>query len=78
MSTVSIRLPDALLKEADERARMMHIPRAEYVRRAIEEMNYKALLDRRRERLMAASRRVGAESMSINAEFDAVENDIED
>ena len=78
MSTLSFRLSDALLKEADERARMMHIPRAEYVRRAIEEMNHKALLDRRRERLMLASRRVGAESMSINAEFDAVEHDIKD
>ena len=78
MSTLSIRLSDALLKEADERARMMHIPRAEYVRRAIEEMNHKALLDQRRERLMLASRRVGAESMSINAEFDAVEHDIKD
>ena len=78
MSTVSIRLPDALLKEADESARMIHVPRAEYVRRAIEEMNHKVLLDRRRERLMAASRRVGAESMSINAEFDAVENDIKE
>lgn len=78
MSTVSIRLSDDLLKEADERARMMHIPRAEYVRRAIEEMNRKVLLDLRRERLMAASRRVGAENLAVNAEFGAIEHDIED
>lgn len=77
MSTVSIRLSDAVLKEADERARMMHIPRAEYVRRAIEEMNRKVMLDQRRERLMAASRRVGATHMEVNAEFAAFEHDIE-
>jgi len=78
MSTVSIRVSDALLKEADERARMLHVPRAEYVRRAIEEMNRKVLLDQRRERLMAASRRVGTTHMEVNAEFDAVEHDVED
>jgi predicted transcriptional regulator len=78
MTTVSIRVSDDLLKEADERARLMHIPRAEYVRRAIEEMNRKVLLDLRRERLMAASRRVAAENLAVNAEFAAVEHDIED
>ena len=77
MSTVTIRVPDVLLQEADERARMMHVPRAEYVRRAIEEMNRKVLLDQRRERLMAASHRVGASHMAVNAEFDALEHDIE-
>ena len=35
MTTVSIRLPDELLKEADKHAHEMHIPRAEYIRRAL-------------------------------------------
>jgi len=35
MATVSLRLPDAVMKEADRRARELHIPRAEYIRRAI-------------------------------------------
>ena len=78
MSTVSIRLSDDLLKEADDRARKMNIPRAEYVRRAIEEMNRKALFSERRNRLFAASRRIGKNNMAVNAEFDAIERDIED
>ncbi len=74
MTTVSLRLPDDLLKEADQRARELHIPRAEYIRRAIVDWNSRALAEQRRQRLMAASRRVRGESMRINAEFDAVED----
>jgi predicted transcriptional regulator len=39
MTAVSIRLPDDLLKEADKLARELHIPRHEYIRRAIEALN---------------------------------------
>jgi metal-responsive CopG/Arc/MetJ family transcriptional regulator len=74
MTTVSLRLPDDLLKEADKRAQEMHIPRAEYIRRAIESLNATALANHRRHRMMEASRRVRAESMRFNAEFDAIED----
>ena len=91
MSIVSLRLPDDLLKEAENRARALHIPRAEYIRRAIAVMNDEVLAHKRRERLamhshsakspkdgdishwlMAVSKRVRAESMKVNAEFDTV------
>lgn len=74
MTTVSIRLPDELLEEADKRAQEMHIPRAEYIRRAIESLNAKAIADQRRHRMMNASRRVRKESMRVNAAFDAIED----
>jgi len=74
MTTVSIRLPDNLLEEADKRAHEMHIPRAEYIRRAIESLNAKAITDQRRHRMMNASRRVREESMRVNAAFDAIED----
>ena len=74
MTTVSIRLPDDLLKEADKRANEMHIPRAEYIRRAIESLNAEAAASHRRRRMMEASRRVREESMRVNAEFDAIED----
>jgi predicted DNA-binding protein len=73
MSTVSLRVPDELLKVAENRAKALHIPRAEYIRRAIAVMNDEVLAHKRRERMMALSKRVRAESMKINAEFDAVE-----
>lgn len=74
MTTVSIRLPDDLLKETDKCAHEMHIPRAEYIRRAIESLNVEATAKQRRSRIMEASRRVRKESMRINAEFDAIED----
>lgn len=75
MSTVSLRLPDMLLKEADARAEEMRIPRAEYIRRAIEVMNQTVVKQRRRERMMTASLRVRDESMRVNAEFGAIERE---
>ena len=50
MTTVSLRLPDDLLKEAANRAKALHIPRAEYIRRAIAAMNNEVLAQNRRER----------------------------
>jgi hypothetical protein len=75
MSTVSIRLPDDLLKETESRAKILHIPRAEYIRRAIVAMNNEMLAQKRRERLMKISQRASAESRKVNAEFDSIEGD---
>lgn len=74
MATVSLRLPDELLKEAEHRAKILHLPRAEYIRRAIAAMNEEVLSQKRREHLMKVSRRIAAGSVDVNAEFDAVEN----
>lgn len=73
MNTVSMRLPEALLRELDKRATELDIPRTEYIRRAILAMN-RALEDaKRRDRLRRASLKVRAESMKVNAEFAAIE-----
>lgn len=74
MTTVSLRLPDELVKEAEKRAKELKIPRAEYIRRAIVALNAQVLAEHRRRRMMEASRRVRGESMRINAEFDAIED----
>jgi len=74
MTTVSLRLPDDLLKEAEHRAKVLHLPRAEYIRRAIAAMNDEVLTQTRREHLMKVSRRIAAGSMKVNAEFDAIED----
>jgi metal-responsive CopG/Arc/MetJ family transcriptional regulator len=73
MNTVSMRLPDELLREMDKRAAELEIPRTEYIRRAILAMN-RALEDtKRRDRLRCASLKVRAENMKVNAEFAAIE-----
>jgi metal-responsive CopG/Arc/MetJ family transcriptional regulator len=74
MTTVSLRLPDNLIKEADKRARELRIRRAEYTRRAIAALNTQVTAGQRRRRIMEASQRVRGESMRVNAEFDAIED----
>lgn len=74
MTTLSLRLPDELLQDVDVFARQMHIPRAEYVRKALEQMNMTVAAQRRRTRLMETSLKVRAESMAVNAEFSDIED----
>lgn len=74
MTTISLRLPDTLIKEADKRARELRIPRAEYIRRSIVAFNAQVMAEQRRRRMMEVSRRVRGESMRVNTEFDAVED----
>ncbi len=74
MTTVSLRLPDELVKEADQRARELKVPRAEYIRRAITALNAQVSAEQRRQRLINASHRVRGESMKVNAEFDRIED----
>jgi len=75
MTTISLRIPDALLSEITLRSKEMHIPRTEYIRKSLIRMNHQTALEIRRKRLMQASKRVREESMAINSEFDAVEYD---
>ena len=75
MTTLSLRLADDLLREVDIHAEELHMARAAYVRKALEEMNAAVARERRRERLMAVSLKVREESMRVNAEFSAVEDD---
>lgn len=77
MSTISLRLPDDLLEEMDKNAKTLSIPRAEYIRRAVEALNGRLLERRRRDKLLKASLRVRKESMKINAEFAGIERDVE-
>ncbi|MBZ0092960.1 MAG: ribbon-helix-helix domain-containing protein [Sulfuricellaceae bacterium] len=74
MSMVSVRLPDSLLEEVNTFSRELHIPRAEYVRLALEAMNHEMQEKHRRERLKALSLRVRGESMKVNAEFDGLDD----
>lgn len=74
MTTMSLRLPDELLHEVDTYAEQMHLPRAAYVRKALEQMNAAVSGQRRRARLIEASLKVRAESMRVNEEFSAIED----
>lgn len=74
MTTLSLRLPDDLLHEVDVSAERLHIPRAAYMRKALEQMNAIVAAQQRRTRLIEASLKVRSESMNVNAEFDEIED----
>lgn len=73
MESISLKLPEDLLEASDRCARALGIPRAEYIRRAIERMNREAESRARAERMARASRKVRRESMRVNAEFARIE-----
>ena len=74
MGTISLKLPDDLLKTSAVCADALQVSRAEYIRRAIGRMNQEVAAKSRAERLFRASMKVRAESMRVNAEFAAVED----
>jgi metal-responsive CopG/Arc/MetJ family transcriptional regulator len=78
MTAISIKLPDELLEASSRCAHAQQISRAEYIRRAIEQMNAETEARLRAKRLAAVSRKVRGESMRVNAEFAAIEQDVED
>ncbi len=75
MGAVSLKLPDELLEASGRCAEALQIPRAEYIRRALERMNRETQQRLRAKRLAEASRKVREESMNVNAEFAAIEQD---
>ncbi len=75
MESISLKLTEALLKTSDRCAHALGIPRAEYIRRAVERMNHETQARARAERMARASQKVRKESMRVNAEFAAIERD---
>jgi metal-responsive CopG/Arc/MetJ family transcriptional regulator len=63
-----------LLSQVDRLARELRIPRTEYIRRALADFNQEIEDQKNRKRLMRASMKVRENSMTVNAEFDEVED----
>ena len=77
MPAISLKLSERLLATSGECAKALQLSRTEYTRQALERMNRHTRAHLRAQRLQAASRRVRQESMRINAEFDAIEEDLD-
>jgi hypothetical protein len=71
MGVISLKLPHTLLEASGRCAEAL--PRAEYIRRAIERMNQETSAQLRAKRLAEVSKKVRRESMRVNAEFAAIE-----
>ena len=77
MAAISLKLPEDLLEASGRCADALRLTRAAYMRRALEEMNRETRAGLRARRLRDASRKVRGESMRVNAEFAAVERDVD-
>ncbi len=75
MGAISIKLPDDLLETSGRCAEALNLSRAEYIRRAIARMNRATRARLRAKRLAEVSRKVRKESLRVNAEFAAIEQD---
>jgi predicted transcriptional regulator len=75
MQSIALKLPDELIKASDRVASSLHISRAEYMRRAITEMNRKVRAEARARQMSQASLKVRGESLRVNREFAEVEMD---
>jgi metal-responsive CopG/Arc/MetJ family transcriptional regulator len=73
MKTISLKLPDDLLRASDRSASALRMSRAAYLRAAVDRMNRRVQKKLRADRLAAVSRKVREESMAVNAEFAAIE-----
>ena len=75
MGAISLKLPEDVLETSRRCADTLHISRAAYIRRAIERMNRQTQALLRAKRLADASKKVRKESMRVNREFAAIEED---
>lgn len=75
MSVISIRLPETLLNDLDHAAKLLHVPRAQYIRKAIEALNKELIDNKMKKQMIKASLNVRKNSMQVNTEFDEIEND---
>jgi hypothetical protein len=75
MKAISLKLPEGLLETSHRYAAAMRLSLAAYIRLAVEKMSREIGALARVKRMAEASRRVRAESMRVNAEFAAIEQD---
>jgi hypothetical protein len=77
MAAISLKLPEDLLEASGRYADALRLTRAAYIRKALEQMNRETRARLRARRLREASRKVRGESMRVNAEFAAIERDLD-
>lgn len=72
---ISIRVEDQLEKELTHNAKLLHISKNLYIRKAIELLNQELNKQKINNQLKQASARVREDSLKINHEFDGLIDD---
>ena len=71
-------MPDELLAASGRYSTALRLTRAEYIRRAVDQMNRHAGAALRAERMRQAARKCREADLKVNAEFAAIEHGPED
>ena len=77
MKSISLNLPEEMLDAAGRHSATVGLPRAEYIRRAVDRMNRQVEADLRARRMRRAAEKCREEDRKVNAEFAAAERGIE-
>ena len=77
MRLVLVKLPEEVIGDTQQCASALGLTRSAYIRRAIEQFNRETARSFRVNKLVAASRKVREQSMRVNAEFAAFEQDLD-
>jgi hypothetical protein len=75
MKAISLKLPEDLEEASRRCAESLRLSRAAYIRLAVERMKREMQTRARARRLAEVSKRVRSESMRVNKEFAAIEQD---
>ena len=78
MKSISLNLPEEMLDAAGRHSPTLRLPRAEYIRRAVDRMNRHVEADLRARRTRQAAAKCREDDMKVYAEFAAVGPDVED
>ena len=77
MPVLTIRLPDKILHEVDLKSKSLHLSKNAYIQKAINDLNEEINYDLKKKKLIKASQKVRSNTMKINNEFSAIDNDPE-
>lgn len=75
MGAISLKLPEDVLQASRRCADSLHLSMATYIRQAVERMNRETQALLRARRLAEASKKVRKESVRVNRELAAIEQD---
>ncbi len=76
--TISLNLPEDLLVASGRYSAALRLTRAEYIRKAVEQLNQQIDAELRSRRMRQASLKCREADLKVNAEFAAMEHDFED
>jgi hypothetical protein len=75
MPILTIRLSDTIANEVNAKSKLLRISKNAYIQKAIDILNSEINTNLKKKQLENASRKVASNSIEVNMEFSAIEDD---